>query len=530
MTDVASAAGPELDWRRPHPITIVVEIGVAIRSVIVAFVIVSGGFLGQAAILELALVAAPLFGGLARWYTTRYALDDESVHHHHGLIWRKKQVLPRSNVQNVSTKAGLLARLTSVVQLQISDASATGDIAIRYVAQEEADRLATLLRSDVATTRPAGSAGPAPDSETVLEDGRSSVATPGPRPGHPGSLVADGSGASPLSAPAPTGPAVALPPLISPSVGDIVRTELATASVTGLLAFAAVAAVIGPLLVLLEPFEIPDGAGRVAWFLAAGAVVGPLVLTAFGVAGQALVLGGFRLVAEPDRLRIQAGLITEARITARRERIQQIRVVRDLPQQALGIERVAFETADLEAEGTAATRYLAPTSPARTWRALASEAFGSVQLDEDDLSPVSRLTTRRMLVRFGFGAVPMVALTLIHPLLALVAIAAWLSFGLWFSKRRYREIGWAVSGDQYLVRTGVIHGRLTLVRLDKIQALWLASTFFQRRLDLATLRVSTAGKGFGGLVTLPDLPTDTAERLLTELAQRASQTPRADTL
>ena len=73
-------------------------------------------------------------------------------------------------------------------------------------------------------------------------------------------------------------------------------------------------------------------------------------------------------------------------------------------------------------------------------------------------------------------------------------------------------------------------GRLTLVQLDKVQILRAHSTIFQRRLGLSTLRLSTAGRGFGGIVTVPDLPTATAEELLTALARRAGTTAIADTL
>lgn len=109
-------------------------------------------------------------------------------------------------------------------------------------------------------------------------------------------------------------------------------------------------------------------------------------------------------------------------------------------------------------------------------------------------------------------------------------VTAWTGVGVWFSRRRYRELGWAVSDDQFLVRSGVVNGRLTLVRLDKIQSVWLVATLFQRRLGLATVRVSTAGKGFGGLVSLPDLPAPLAEQLRSRLAHRSARTPIADTL
>ena len=551
-TETTEPDGAELDWRRPHPITIVVEIGRAIRSVVIAVAVVSGGLFDRSSLLELALIIAPLVGALARWYTTRYALGNESIHHHHGLIWRSKQVLPRSNVQNVSTKAGVLARMASVVELQISDASATGDISLRYLTQTEADRLTTLLRSSFGTVSDDGATdgsatdGSATDGTWVGAAGeRPSVddvdsrpwpsTTPPPvtdastatDPGHPIGLEGTALGA----ASAPSGPAVEIDNVIvSTTIRELIRAELATLAVAGLLLMACVLAVLGPLAIIFEPIDLPDDLGRLPWLIAGVVVVGPATVAALGVGAQLLVVGGYRLMAEPDRLRIQVGLLTEARITARRERIQQIRVERQILHRRLGLERVAFETADLEAVGSAGTRFLQPAGPTGSWRALAEEVFGEVQLEESDLEPVSSLTARRMFVRFGVASIPMLGLGLLNPLLPIPVVAIWLLIGWAYSRSRFERLGWAVSPDQYLVRNGVLHGRLTLVRLDKVQSLRLHSTFFQRRLGLATVKISTAGRGFGGLVSLPDVPNAQAEELLAQLSRRAGLTPIAETL
>ena len=180
-----------LDWRRPHPLTILIELGRAVRSIVIAVIIVGGGVLDQTAFVELAVLAAPFGAAIGRWYTTRYAIDEESVHLHHGLLWRTKQVLPRANIQNVSTKAGLLARMGSVVDLQISDASATGDIRLRVITQDEAERLTTLLRSSLPASQAEGAAA-APATAPLT----------GPGGEHPSGPLGE------LDAPAPDGPAV----------------------------------------------------------------------------------------------------------------------------------------------------------------------------------------------------------------------------------------------------------------------------------------------------------------------------------
>jgi len=507
----------DLDWRRPHPLTILIELGRAIRSIVIALVVVGGGVLNQAAFLEAALLIAPFAGAVGRWYTTRYAIGEESVHLHHGLFWRTKQVLPRANIQNVSTKAGLLARMGSVVDLQISDASASGDIRLRVITQDEADRLTTLLRSSMQSV-------PAPGSDpssgaVVRSDHAAPTSDPTPRTGD-------------IAAPAPGGPAVERAPLVAPSLRPLLIAEVSASSTVMFMMVATIAASAFTLIVWMDRFALDFGAlpfSVSAWMVLLAGLGAALVLAGIGVVQRLLALGGFRLWADPDRLRIKVGLLTEARIAARRERIQQIRVERDLLHQTMGIERVGYETADVEVEGTAGTRFLAPVAPAGTWRELGTEVFGDVQLTELDLQRVSPLTMRRIFLRFVFVAVPMVVLALVNPAVPTVIIP-WLAGGWIYSRKRYQALGYARSTDQFLVRSGVFYGRLTLVRLDKVQSVWLRSTIFQRRLGLSTLMLSTAGRGFGGLVSLPDLPNHTADELMTALARRAALTPIADTL
>lgn len=557
--DTTPDSSPELDWRRPHPITILVEVGKAARSIVFAFVIVQGGFLGAGTALEFAVVAVPLLGALARWYTTRYALDDESVFHQYGLIRRHKQVLPRANVQNVSTKAGIVARLGSVVELQISDASATGDININLVSQAEADRLTALLRrptpgpsqtepttEQVAGHRPADDdtiTDPPADGNTTAEQAFDGQAMTGPGvPPPPDEAPTTDRGAAGgeggQEALPPVGQPVERRPLVSPTLGQLARVEATTLPTATLLALTPLLA-LGAILVgfftpllsrLDEAFSDIPGKPTIPMLVAVSVGV-PLLMVGVGLAQSLAALGEYRLHADPDRLRIEAGLITEARVAARRERIQQIRVLRDLPHQWLGIERVQFETADVDLQATMATRFLNPAGVTDGWRALAIEALSEVQIEEAALHPVSPLTKRRMLIRFAvFVPVLAVPTALIHPGLSAVVTLAWAWLGWWYSNRRLAVFGWACSEDQYLVRTGVFQQQLTLIRADKIQSLGTSATIFQRRLSLATVHVSTAGQSFAGRVSLPDLDQATANELHDNLSARAALTPITETL
>ncbi len=509
-----------LEWRRPHPFTIIIEIGSAIRSMAIALVAVGGGFVSTGTALELVVVGAPLLAALGRWYTTRYALGAQSIYHQFGLIRRRKQVLPRANVQNVSTRAGLVARIGSVVEVQISDASATGDIKLRLVSMDEAERITTLLRTGIAR--------PAPDHAGAPSD---------PRPAEVGSVAGAEFGTVPATAdestsglpgPDPTGRPVWRPAAVEPDLGRLLLVEATSLATVSQLVMVVVLAIVAPVVAWrVLPLDDVDRAPLLAL-----AVPGlALLATLLGLAARLSVFGGFQLHADPDRLRIQAGLLTEAKVAARRERLQLLEVQRDRTHRWRGLERVRYETADVEAQGTAATVYLDPAADRDSWRLLAQDAIGGIALGEDDLRPVSPRTVRRTVIR------------LVIPLAVVAGAAGWLWWpvgvvvgllGLialrWYARARYRELGWAVDDQHCLVRRGVLAGRLWIIRLDKIQAVRSRATVFQRRLGLVDVGLSTAGTGGIGLVVIPDLPVDTAEALVADLARRAARTPLTDTL
>jgi putative membrane protein len=518
----------DLEWHRPHPFTVVAEIGRSIRAFIVAVLAVRGDFLGGGLITEAVLVGLPLVAALGRWLTTRYAVDVEALHHHYGLLWRKRQVLPRANIQNVSTKAGVVARLGSVVELDVSDASANGDISIRYVTAEEADRLTALLRNPASLDGNGALPGVAPPPLLA----RASEIRSGDGPDG-GQLEAAGSPHGLADGPTdgPRGQPVERPALVETALPLLARVEATTLGVlsTVLLALAA------PVVVLIA-IGMARSAGSApalpTWLYAAGALAVPVLGAVAQVVSRLLMLGNFSLTAEPDRLRIRVGLLTEVRVTARRERIQQIRVVRQLPHRLQGLERVEYETADVELiDATAVTGYLNPVGPTDGWIPLAEEVFSKVDPVEGDLQQVSPLTRRRMLVRIAVAVLAAAAAAaVVAPVAAMVIIVAGIGLGRWYSRARYEVLGWAMTEDQVLIRQGVLNQTLTLVRISKVQALHLRSTFFQRRLGLVTLQLSTAGRGVHGLVTLPDLTGRTASALLDQLAHRSAATPIADTL
>ncbi len=498
-------------WKRPHPYTLLIEFVSSVRDLIlpILFVLTQGGSGDALAELIPALaILAPAGFAVARYYTTRYALTEEALLHNYGVLRRNRQVLPRRNIQNLSTSAGLIARATGLMELTVSDASQGGDINLRLLSVEDAEELMTLLRRD--------SAGVATHSGVNSEPADPAVAE--------------------MAAPTGTSAFVS-EPVHSLDLVDLLKLRAVTSAgpLLGILTVLIVAAIA---------VSLPDASSEVRNELSWSSgilILAPIAAGFLAAVSPVLALGGFRLWSDPDRLRIKTGLLTEVQVNARRERLQLVEVNRHVLAQRIGLEAIRFETADVEG-GSAGVNYLAPAVAKDSWPRFASDALGEVELGETDLHRVSPLTRRRSLIRFAVAAIPvLIAFTVLiaiapgdnRTILQVsfsVAVAAYAAFAIWYSKRRAERLGWAVGAHQFLFRTGVIGERLILVRKEKLQILRLRQSYFQRRLGLARVQVGTAGMGLLGVVTLPDLELETAVQLWHHLAEASAATPLARTL
>lgn len=541
-----------MDWQRPHPLTLVTLVVQALSQTILPLLLVlgrsddDGSFFGQYA--ELLFFFVPLGLALARWYSTRYALDEEAIYLNQGIFIRTKQVLPRSKVQNLSTTAPLLARATGLVELNISDASADGDIKLRLIERSEAERLSALLRRDISrqdrSLHDPALYDPALQDPALYDATRPDLAPQDPHqqgPTKPPAMTADNDGSLRLAPPVvqSVGHQHDSPPKVNPSTSKLFKIS---AALTASAALPNV--VVGLWLAWLNwangnvisdaiSLELPVW----AWLAVVPAV--GLFFSVVSAGARVLTLGGFRLWDDPDRLRIKAGLLTERQITARRERIQLVRVNRPWLARILGLEEIRFSTADVEDLQTAHMTILNPAADLGDWEHLAPSAIGAVELTENDLQQVSPLAQRRVFIRFLVLAILVGALAtvggliwsnliLIAGLAGAVAIGV---FGWFFAKRRFERLGYAMGPSQVLTRVGVLNEQLTLLRKEKVQGVVVASTYFQRRLNLATLSVGTAGHGgsLGGL-RLPDLPAAVANELATILLIDSANTPLDRTL
>jgi putative membrane protein len=91
------------------------------------------------------------------------------------------------------------------------------------------------------------------------------------------------------------------------------------------------------------------------------------------------------------------------------------------------------------------------------------------------------------------------------------------------SVANYRNLGYALSERYFCARRGWAGRSTSIVPINKIQAVEVSQSPFDRRLGLATLSVDTAGQAYtGGGPHISNLPFDEARAVAGALAHRAS--------
>lgn len=472
-------------WRRPHPLTVVVLVVTFVggnAGPLVVAVALGGGGLGFDTV-AVVIGALTVGSGVLGWYMTGYALTDDAVHYRSGVLNRQSRSISLARVQQVSVVEPVVARAVGLAVVQVAEASADGDIEIRFLGKDDAaaltQRLRSLARRDDAAPGEVGSSLPPP----------------------------------------PEPPAVLLH---TATAAALVRYHLGS-SAPGFLASAVVAAVVIAVVAL--------GAGVAAAAPVALVAAGTIALAVVAsTIGTVLTNGDFRLERSSRALRVEAGLLSRRQIEVRPERIQTLTVTSGPVVRRMGLHQIAFSAATGKVgRQDQSIQHLAPVADERD---VARIVQGSADVDPAfgvELEAVSVHTVRRQLVRgaiaYALVVVPgSVALWFVHPVGAVLPTLVYWPGVVWHARERFRRLGLTVDGRRMVVRGGVFVHQLTQIPLGHIQSVATSASFFQRRLGLCSLEVTTAGVGPGNHVSVPDLPAARADALARELAAVAATT------
>ena len=240
-------------------------------------------------------------------------------------------------------------------------------------------------------------------------------------------------------------------------------------------------------------------------------------------------LYGYRLTLTGEDLRTQFGLFTRVVATIPLRRIQTL-TIRETPlHRLLGYASVKVETAGADGgeEDKATQReWLAPILRRDQLPGLLEAVLPGLDLAAVSWNAAHPRAFRRELKQWLLVtlpiALPFVPLVRWWDLALLPVLVLWAVVG---ARRSVAHLGWAVTGDAVLFRSGWLWRQTTVARFGKIQVVSLHESPFDRRAAMARVRVDTAGaKDLSHHVDIPYLARETARDLCDVLTTQAART------
>jgi putative membrane protein len=462
--------------RRLHPVSVPYRAAATVSQLAWVLVIASVG--SASAGIRRTIVFGVLVGGLtlalayqALYYRRfEYELTEETLDIRSGVLGRRAREIPYHRIQNVDVSRNVVHRLLGIAAVDVETAGGgETEASLRYVDETEATRLQQELGSR----------------------GRGEEAVPT-------------ESADPLFELAP-------------------RELLLLGTVSLDLRF------VSALFVLVT-IAAPGLADRLGPMPGSPLVAAPfalvgLYLAAAAVGGLASAANyyGFRLWRIGDELRYERGLVQRFSGTVPLEKVQRLTIEANALARALGYATLAVETAGY-APGDEGRSAAVPIAERERVLSLARsiEPFDDVTFER----PPSRARTRygvryalvlgllagllyaaEWLAGFRLGwYLPLVLL----PLVPVAAHVAW------------RHRGYALLDDHFVARNGFWVETITVVPYYRVQNVMSSATVFQRRRDLATLTVDTAGSSglTGSQPRAIDVDAERAAELREAVAER----------
>jgi putative membrane protein len=419
------------------------------------------------------VIAAFGFFRLVGWFFLTYELTPNELVIRSGVLQRRTQVVPYQRVQQIDFRRGLTAQIFGLTEMRIETAgSAEGRVNLAYLDQNVGDHLRAHIlerRAHAAGERPKESA---PGSEVPPEP---------PRP--PERLVTMSSTA-------------------------LVRAGL-TSDLNVIVV--CVAFVVWPVL-FVSAFA--DGNVISGW---GGSLLGLPFLVAALLAvvtiRHCLTFSGLALDVVGEDLRIEYGLLERQHLTLPRARVQHVSISDNLLRRRLGLATVAFHSAATPGVQNA-SRLLVDGIP----RDLADDLLASalpnlgwaadVTLERRTAPAARRGMFRRVAALLAVGVIPAIAF---FP--AGVAALGVGAIGVPWGRSAHRRAGHLLDARFVAFEAGTVTHRRDVVPRSRIQSVRVQSSWFQRRVGLATLIVDVVGRA----PQLYDADVDTARAIAADL-------------
>jgi putative membrane protein len=266
--------------------------------------------------------------------------------------------------------------------------------------------------------------------------------------------------------------------------------------------------------------------------IALGAMVGVgllLFVRLVSMAWAFVRLYEFRLTRIGDDLRTVYGLFTRVTTTVPIRRVQTVIVSSGPLHRWLGRATVRVETAGgvgANQSGGSVREWLAPLIRTEAVPALIAQVVPGFDLSAVAWQPVHARAFRRaakpnVIVAAGITAAAAVAIGWG----ALGVLLLTMPWALLSARQYVAHLGWAEHDEVVVMRSGWIWQQLTVARINKIQAVTLRQSPFDRRAAMARVRVDTAGaRELSHRIDVPYLDAAVAADLHRRLSAQAANT------
>lgn len=519
-TDLPVANMLDDEWAGPrwlHPASLLFEFISGIRqqlypAVIAIFSFASGSTIGF--IFAFVFFAISMAIALFRYLTLRYELRRDELIVDQGIVFKRHRTIPVQRIQNIDLIQNPLHRIFGVAEVRIESASGTEPEAkLRVLSLADVDQ----LRSQIALRR-----------TLTTSNGSSEKLSSLIEPGVPA-----------LSAVVQATPQR----LLEVSTPLLIKTGLISNRGMVILAFIVGAFYqFGPN----RSFRFRVDSSHIAvWvpylrdtFAMVAYVVGALValtlaLRVFSAVWYVLKFHGYTLERLDDELRVRCGLLTKIAATVPRRRIQFISVHRSWLGKKLGIASIRIETAggagksDETASSVSRRWFIPAIDEADVQRILAELRPGLVwdesQIDWMPLSPRAAARMRRL--NLLVSMLVCCVLVLFWSWWGVLVAAGLFSLGLWLGQKNAAAMRYARGEFGIAYRSGLLIKKCSLTFLDKVQAVSVSHSPFDRRWGMATLELDTASAGPADhRIEVPMLEAAFAKSECTAIAKLASQT------
>lgn len=490
------------DWQRLHWATLAVRFGKHARALILpAIIVLLFARKGSPELWLAAMFVPSVLFELFKYLTLRYRFTDDDLIIRQGLLFRNERHIRFRRIQNIDIVQRPLHRLLGVADVKIETASGS----------EPEAQLQVLSLEAVARMR-----------QHVFADNT----------GEP-SLGADE--AVPASQPEPS-------PHADSSSRVVLRIPTAELVILGLISNRGMVLILIAAGFLWE-FDLAERI-ELDWLfesavglspttmVAAGAVllVGVLiVLRTLSVVWMILRFHGYVLERVGEDLRITCGLLTRSSATIPRRRVQFLSVHQTLLARWTGRAAIRLETAGSEtgeeSEAVVSGKWFVPIVRRDQVGAVVGALFPDLDLENlpwQGLAPRARGRMIRVALMVALLAT-LGCVLLIQPWGALAGVV-WVPLAVWHALASFRLTAWAHPPAGLAFRSGVLTRKLSVAFYDKMQVITLKESPFDRRHDMASLRVDTAGAGPAEhKIDIPYLPREVAQEQLQSLFERAQQ-------